>query len=897
MTPPHTPDDKSNDRDHSFDQELQFHLETEAEELQQQHPGLTTKEAHQAARRSLGNLTLLKEDTRVNWTRPFFDQLTQDTRYACRQLLKSKATSAAAILSLALTMGACMGAFRLIDALLFRPLPIRDPGNLYVATHFGPSPGGDRKYRETESASYPEFREFRNAAAQYADFFAIGYASRVDLTYASDADMEKAHMQSVSGSMFTSFGLGPAVGRVLTDADDQTPGGHPYAVLSHDYWARRFGSDPRVVGRTFRQGKDVYEIVGVLQGDFTGTEPGTMVDIFIPMAQRGASTLNSQSSFWLRVFLRTKPGASLQTVQDILNSVFVHYEQQRALSFIGFPKEQLAKHPTDRIRLDPASAGVSMMQREYRLGLIALGILVALVLLIACANVGNLMLARAMARGREMALRISIGASRARLIRLVLVESACVALAASALGTLFAWWSPHLVVRLINPPNNPARLQLTMDWRMLLFGMLLAAIVTALFGLLPAIRASNLHPSIALKGGEDPHSRRRLMNGLIAAQVAFCAVVLFIGGLFAATYNRLAHQSTGFQYDRVLALETVTASPQSPVQWDQLSQHMRAIPGVESTEISEWPLMSGEMRNRFIAFNGGPPVRTLTYFLNVSPGWRDAMKIPLLRGRDLTPSDVFPKTVLVNDTFVKTYYPGIEPIGRIFEISNDNGQRFPVTIAGVTGDAHYQNMREVIPPIAYAPFTSVNARDEVQPSRRATLNVRLAPGIEANALIPILRKQVTQFRADFRVSNIRTQQEIVEMHTLRERLLAMLAAFFSVVALSLAAIGLYGVLDYSVLQRRREIGIRLALGARPAIIARSVTAASLTMALLGTLAGLAAGFTAKRYLESLLYGIDSRDWLIITGPAIVLFSAVLLASVFPAIRAVRLDPIETLRND
>jgi predicted permease len=880
------------DRDREIDDELRFHLETEAEA--QLEAGASPVEAQQNARRELGNLTLLKEETRMIWTWHWWEQFSQDARYSWRQLVKSPATSAAAVLSLGLAIGACMAAFRLIDALLLRPLPIAGAGNLYLVARAGVGPNG--QFRTSESASYPHFLQMRAAAAAQGEMIAISYSERVDLTYGADADMEKAHRQYVSGSMFQNFGLRPRLGRLLTDSDDQTPGAHRYAVLSYDYWTRRFGQDPHALGRTFRQGNDLYEIIGVLSEGFTGTEPGTMIDIFVPMSMQSAATLQSDGSFWLRAFIKVNPGTSLAPLRDKLHALYVHHERERAKTFVGLPKKFQASFGRDQMVLLPAQSGTSELQKSNRLGLAALGILVVLVLLIACANVGNLMMARALARAREMALRISIGASRSRLVRLVLVESGWIAMLATGLGAAFASWAAPFVVSLINPPSNPARIVLPADWRVLGFGILLTAGVTLIFGLFPALRVSTFVPASALKGGEDPHSRRRLMHALVAAQVAFCFVVLFAGGLFVKTYDQLTHQPVGFSTDRILAIETVVKKPQPATDWEQLAQHLRSVPGVETVAYSEWPLMSNEMRNYFIAFNGGPPVETLTYFYRVSPGWRETMKVHLRTGRDFRENETFPGTAIVNETFAKTYLRGENPVGRVFEIPKRKGLPVRVEIVGLVADAQYSDMRSPVPPVAYAPFAAIDDQREPQPNSRATFTVRTA-GSQPLALAASLRRAVSNFRSDFRVSNIRTQQEIVDAHTIRERLLAILALFFSVVALVLAAVGLYGVLDYSVLQRRREIGIRMALGSPVAAIVRGVTAQTFAMVMIGALAGGALGYLSQTYIETLLYGIRPNDWTLLALPAGVLLAGALAASVTPVIRTIRLDPIQTLRND
>ncbi|MEX2263773.1 MAG: ABC transporter permease, partial [Bryobacteraceae bacterium] len=508
-----------------IDEEIESHIEAAIDE------GRDPAEA----RRALGSSLRHREESRDIRLIAWLESLRADVVFGWRQLKKNKVTSAAAILSLALAIGACTSAFRLIDALLLRPLPVAGPERLYFVT--SEEIRADGTPSSYKSSSYPLFRQMRAAVKDQAELLAMSYVQRVDLTYGSDQEMEKAHWQYVSGRMFGSFGLRPALGRLLTEDDDLRPAGHPYAVLSHDYWTRRFGQDPQAIGRTFRMGNDLYEIVGVVEQRFTGTEPGTVVDVFVPTMMHPA--VNRSGSHWLRTFAKLRPGVGVEQVRSRLSAPFRAFQEERARGFTGMPRERLKSFVNQTVVLEPAPTGVSGMQEKNRLALAALGVLVALVLAIACANVANLMTARAAARAREMALRVSIGAGRGRLVQLVLVESAWIAFLAVAIGGLFAWWSAPFIVSMINPPDNPARLFLPADWRVLGFGLALALGVTFLFGLAPALRASGVKPATALKGGEDPHARRRLMHALIAVQVAFCFVVHFVGGLFVATYDRL----------------------------------------------------------------------------------------------------------------------------------------------------------------------------------------------------------------------------------------------------------------------------------------------------------------------------------------------------------------------
>jgi len=825
--------------------------------------------------------------------RTWFDSLRADAIFGRRRLGKSRVASAAAILSLALAIGACTSAFRLVDALLLRPLPIADAGRLYVLSRQGI--GFDGKPTTYDSWAYPSFRLMRAAVKDQAGMIAISYADRTDLTYASDQEMEKACTQYVSGWMFSSFGLRPALGRLLTEKDDRKPGAHPHAVLSHDYWSRRFGQDPKVIGRTFRMNNDVYEIVGVVRGPFTGTETGTVTDIFLPTMMN--ASVDRPDSTWLRTFALLKPGVNagpaVEPLRARLHAISRAFEAERMKGVTDLPKQRLDVFLNQTVLLEPAAAGVSGMQQEYRRSLLALSVLVALVLLIACANVANLMTAQAAARAREMALRISIGAGRWRLVQLVLVESAWLAFIAAGVGALFAWWSAPFVVVRINPPDNPARLVLPADWRVLGFSVALTLAVTFLFGLAPALRASAIKPVSALKGGEDPRSRRRLMHALVAIQVAFCFLVLFVAGLFVATFERLSNQPTGFSAERLLNLDTVTRGAQPPVFWNQVAQHLRSLPGVEAVAVSAWPLLSGYASNSFLSINGAPPGGVLAFFLPVSPLWIDAMKIPLIDGRDFRPSDAAPGVAIVNQAFAKQYFKGENPIGKSFEKAHG---RAGFRIVGLVRDARYRDMREPILPVAYVPIQSLDAKGTWQALRGATFVVRTS---SANplALASTLREEVTRARSEFRVSNIRTQEELNRSHTVRERLLAMLALFFAYVALLLAGLGLFGVLDYSVLQRRREIGIRMAVGAQPGVIMRLVTAELFSMVLAGSLAGVALGLASARSIGSLFYQVKPTDAGMLAVPSLTLLVAASLAAVPAVIRAVRIDPVTTLRAE
>jgi predicted permease len=386
------------------------------------------------------------------------------------------------------------------------------------------------------------------------------------------------------------------------------------------------------------------------------------------------------------------------------------------------------------------------------------------------------------------------------------------------------------------------------------------------------------------------------MHALIAAQVAFCFLVLFVAGLFAVTFDRLLNQPTGFSANRILTLDTVAQRAQPTVFWEQVAEHLRTVPGVETVALAVRPLLSGYSSNDAVAVNGGPPSEDMAYFLSISPGWVEAMKIPFINGRDFRATDTYPGVAIVNETFAKRYFPFTNPVGRTFERATDEGPRLRLQIVGLVRDAPYRSIREPFLPLAYVPFQSIDAKGALRPVRSGTFIVRTSSS-NPLALASILRQEIPRARPEFRVSNIRTQVELVRAQTVRERLLAMLALFFAVVALLLSGVGLYGVLDYTVLQRRREIGIRMAIGAQPGDIARRVTAGVFGTVLLGTLLGLALGLASVRYIEALLYGVKPTGLGMLALAAATILAAALVAALPAVIRAVRTDPVSMLRAE
>jgi predicted permease len=539
--------------DADLQEELRLHMELAAEDAQRR------GEPVRAARLHTGTAAHAMDGLRDQRGWPWLQSVFADVLFACRQLNKHRTATAAAILSLGLAIGATTAAFRLLEAVFWRSLPIDQPGRFFVLGWNTTTSQGEPDYRD--DFDYPTFRRYRDAVSARADVMVVGTASREEIVI--DDEVERASRQYLSGNVFPASGLRPATGRLLQPSDDVEPCGRDVAVISYDYWTRRFGRDPGVVGRTFRWGRSTIEIVGVSPRGFTGTEPGRLTDFFVP-ATLNEEALNSPGWSWFRIWVRPSDGSSPEHVRQVLQ-IQVRRDREETVKALGAASTgpRITALLNEQILLAPAGSGVSGLQRTFRRPMFILAALVILVLLIACANVANLLIARAISRAREMALRLAIGAGRWRLIQLVLVESAVLAVCASLAGAVFAWWAAPFVVSLL-ALQEPVQLVLDVNWRVLGFASALTVAVTMVFGLAPALRASSVSPLGALTGHDDPQRHRRVVRSLIAAQIAFCLFVVFIAGLFASTLRNLSTRPLGFDAERLLLLEVNLSGTSSP---------------------------------------------------------------------------------------------------------------------------------------------------------------------------------------------------------------------------------------------------------------------------------------------------------------------------------------------
>jgi predicted permease len=821
---------------------------------------------------------------------PAVDALAADVVFGWRQLNKHRGVSLAAILSLGLAIGAATAAFRLLDAVMLRPLPVSAPDRLsYLATTVIDLEG---RVDYRDDFDYPTFRRYRDQVGDRGAVMLLGMSTEVDGRI-NGGEPERVFRQYVSGNVFSAFGLQPALGRLIGPNDDRVPGAHPDALISHGLWRSRFVSSPSVLGTTIQFGSISYEIIGVSPPSFTGTEPGRLTDVFIPAVMNTAA-LSSAGWSWFRIWIRPYGATSAGEIQQMLQALFSADHIDRAKSFpAGTPQPQIDAFLKQEIRLLPAGAGVSETKKNYRQPLIILAALIALVLLVACANVANLMTGQALARAREMALRLSLGAARSRLVQLVLVESLLLAVLATGAGALFAWWSAPFVVSLLAPPDDPVRLVLTVDWRALAFGAALTLGVTMLFGLVPALRASSVKPMRAMRGGEDPDAHRRMTGALIAAQMAFSVAVLFVAGLFVTTFQRLASQPLGFTARGLGLAEIDSRATLTSAEWGALVDHVRHTPGVDSAAFACWAPLSGNGWSGTVTVDGRPAPARPPYFLSVSPAYFETMNTAIVEGRDFRPDDAppiiektraAPGVGIVNEAFARTYFEGHSPVGR--RITVGGALKTTIEVIGVVRDSVYRSVRE---PARTQIFLPLEPRDG------GTLVFRTAG--DPAVLGPQISRDLRRLRPEIRWVGVSAMTGVVRSQMLRERLLATLSVFFAAVALILAAIGLHGVLSHAVIRQRREIGIRIALGARPLEIVRRVSGRMLVLSVLGGAGGVAAGMAAARFVETLLFRVTARDPIAFAGPLAALGVAVVAALVPPALRALRVDPVKALRSE
>ena len=880
-----------------LDDELEFHVDERTRELIA--AGMTREAAAREARRRLGSPLRLREQSLDVKVMPWLDSLVRDVRLGLRLLRRSGVVTGAAVLSLSLALGACVAAFALVDALILRPLPVRQPDRLVYLTFAADSP--DRP--EADTFNDPLFLQLRDAARARADLFAMSTQVMRQVRFAGGSgEKERVRTQFVSGDAFERLGIRPFAGRLFTGQDDRRPGAHPVAVVSHAFWQRRFGGDPSSLGGSFalegttRLGADLtFDIVGVAEPGFAGVEPGRPTDLWLPYAMYNPRAFGNADFGWFRVFGRLREGVRVEEAQSVLQAAFTGFRRDRAATIGRGPDrspEELARFVNTPVHARSAANGPSPLRRQFERPLWILAVIAALVLLIAGSNVANLFLARTAAREREMALRLSIGAGRARLIQQLLVETWLVAIAACGLGVIAAAVSAPAVVAMLTSPDDPLQLDLRAGWRLVGVAAALVLATMALIGILPALRASAVSPMGAAKGGSPRATARpAVMRPFVAIQVAFGLAVLFAGSLLVISFARLASVDPGFATSRVLLVSLEPVRRVEPAEQrtalTNVIDRLREVPWVEAASSAEFNAL-GRAWTHFVRLPGG----TVNLEVTMSPvmdGFFETMRIPIVAGREFVRGDMraAPSTaIVVNESFATRYFGSGAAVGRTVTARFGDAAGAGVhEVVGVAADTRY-DIRKPAAPAIYVPLTLRNS---------GTLHVRVTG--DASAAAARVREAVRGAEPLLRVTAISSQADAVARTMIRERLLALLSGFFALVGVVLAAVGLYGVLSYAVVQRTREIGIRLALGARRAGVIGMVVAEAGRMTLLGAVAGLAGGIYLSRFVEGLLFEVEPLGFWSIAVPLTTIVVTSLLAALVPALRASRVDPAVALRDE
>jgi len=872
-----------------LDEELQFHIDERIRELTA--TGMTREAAAEQVGRRFGSRLRLREQSRDVKLLPWLDSLVRDVRLGVRMLRRHAMVTCAAVVSLALALGASVAAFALVDALILRPLPVRQPEQLvYLAF-----PTYTPERPEADTFNDPLFVRLRDASREQVDLFAMSTQVMQPARFAhAGAEKEQLRTQFVSGDAFDRLGVLPVSGRLLTAQDDVQPGAHPVAVVSHAFWMRRFGGDPTIVGRWFALEDRQFQIVGIAEPRFTGVEPGRPTDVWLPYAMYNPHAFGNFEFNWFRVLGRVKEHVRIDEAHSVLQAAFTGVRHERAQRLgPGRSPESVARFVTTPLYVRSAANGPSPLRREFERPLWMLVSIAALVLLIAGSNVANLFLARTAAREHEMALRLSIGAGRGRLIQQMLVESALVAGAACVLAFLFAGVAAPSVVAMLAPPEDPVRLDLRLDWRLLAFAGGLTLLTTALFGLAPALRASGVAPMTALKtGGGRSGARAGVMRPFVAIQVAFGLVVLFVGSLLVLSFARLSSVNPGFATSDVLLLSLEAIPRVDPNQQRtallQVLDRLRAVPGVQAVSSAEFNAL-GRAWTHNVHVPGTQYETIEATMAPVTHGFFETMKIPLVAGRTFDRRDMETDkstAIVINETLAKRYFNGGPAVGRTFEARfADIDAKGVHEVVGVVADARY-DLRKPAAPTVYIPLSL---------RTNGTVHVRVAGA--PMTLASRLREEISAANPSFRVTSITSQSAVVDRTLLRERLLALLSGFFALVGLVLAAVGLYGVLSYAVVQRTREIGIRMALGARPLLVVRTVLAEAAGATVVGAVCGLAGALYLSRFVEALLFEVTPLDFWSLALPLGALLVSALLAATRPALRVARVDPVIALRYE
>jgi putative ABC transport system permease protein len=884
-----------------LDAELAYHLAETADRLMEQ--GMPEAEALLAARRLLGNYTIQKERTRDMNLATWIDQLRADFLYGIRQLKQSPGFTAVAVLSLALGIGANTAIFQLVNAVRLKLLPVKDPQQLAVVDWN--KDAARAGYWSTRSANftYTQWDALRSQQKAFSDLIAWS-ASPFDLT--TGGEPRFAQGVFVSGSFFSLLGVGAELGRTLEPADDNASC-NAAAVISHAFWQREFGGDPNVLGRRLTLNGYPVSIVGVTPPSFFGVEVGHRYDVAIPlcadrlMAEDHKGRIPGRDSWWLSVMGRLNPGWTVASASAYLTALSPTFMQMTLPE--GYKPDLAKRYLANKLLAKDANNGVSDIREGSENSLNMLLAITGLVLLIACANLANLLLARATVREPEIAVRLAMGASRGRVVRQLLAESLILAVLGAVLGVFVAFAFSRGLIALLETPDNPTFLSLSWDWRVLAFTAALAIGTCLLFGLVPALRSTLMSPAAAMRasGRSSTASKERfgLRRALVTGQVALSLLLLVGALLFVRSFHKLLTTDAGFRPENILAVQVDFSKASYPeaqrlARYENITERLSAIPGVVSAAQVGFPPVSGSGWDNSIGPENEPAAGSSkqAWFNRAGPGYFKTMGIGLLAGREFTDHDRTgsTKVAIVNEEFARKFFHGINPVGHTFHLEQAAGKPEPLfQIVGLVRNTKYYDLKEEFRPLGFFPV----AQDEQPgPGMNVVLRLAGAPG-------PVISAAKTTLAGISPSLSWRTKtfSEQLADSVNGERAMAILSGAFGTLAALLATLGLYGVMSYMIARRRKEIGVRMALGADRRRVVQLVLKEAVVLLGVGLLIGVPLALAVGRLAEKLLFGVKSRDAVSLAGAIVLLSAMSMLAAYIPARRAAAGDPMSAVRME
>jgi predicted permease len=829
----------------------------------------------------------------------------QDLRFAARIFVKTPGFTAVAILTLALGIGANTAMFSLTDQVLLRLLPVERPKELVMLRSPGPQHGHSTSdYDSATSFSYPMYKALRE---QHEAFSGLLARFAIPLSIVANGQTERANGELVSGDYFEVLGVRPALGRMFSSDDETTPGANPVAVLSYGFWTRRFGNDPSVLNKQFIVNGASLTVVGVSRAGFDGVQVGELPDVFIPMTMKAQMTpnwdgLNDHTDYWLAIIARLKPGFTAARAQTAIAPRY-HALLESELQYHHMSAKGQKPFTEKPLLLEGASHGRPVLQQGAQEPLIFLMGMVGLVLLIACANLASLLVARGEARQREIAVRLALGAGRWRLVRQLLTESLVLCIAGGAAGVVTGWWALSALVSSIPRSMGAMGLEAKIEPRMLLFAIALSVLTGVLFGFAPAMRATRAELQTTLKDqGANVSvgtSGVRLRKGLIVSQVALTAVLLAGAGLFARSLMNLRQTDLGVKTDHVLQFSIAPAlNRYTPAQtialFDRMREGIGALPGVRGVTAVQEGLFEDNDSTGNITAEGYTPTEgenTNVERNAIAPGHFATMGIPLISGREFTNADVLtsPRAAIVNEKFAKRFFRGSDPIHKHFGYGAGTGTKLDIEIVGVVKDSKHLGVRDEIKPFAYTPYA--------QDPRLGSLTFYLRTTQDPAMMGATIQQTVATYDANLPLFAIRTLEAEIDESMYTDRLLTFLSLCMGGLAALLAAVGLYGVMAYVVARRTREIGIRMALGATRGNVAWLILREVIVVAAIGLGIGLCAAYFAGKVIESELYGVKGSDPTVFAIAALLLAGVAMLAGFLPARKAAGVDPMVALRYE